>query len=418
MPYRLLEEDSPKENKAIALGKETLRHGTRTASNITTRTVGLPGDIFSLINQFVAKPAAKAITGQEGLPYEETALGKILPTTESHRGALESKTGEYLKPKNKIESFVDDVVEDAALLLSPSRLIQKGAKPALQGTKKLAISLGANLAGESTEQISGSKTAGDMTKLGSMFLLSMIDPGRTAKEINKLYKKAESNLPAADMANAKSLEKNLINLKNDVTKHRPEKNLSAPEKFVVAQVDKVMDLIHSGEINVQQAWAQKRTLNEELSSLYRDIPGKKEQKKIKNLAKQITNNLNSSIKEYGKKNTEFYENFKNADEAFGTIARSNIISNWVKKNVSHSPLTSGLMHLFSPLATGASIAVVPYQAGKLLYRIKKSPTLRKIYGKAVQEAAKENIKTFNKYLNELDENLQKEESESRYRFID
>lgn len=419
MPYRLLEEEEPSVGEKFATaGKEVARHGARTLSNVATRTVGLPGDIFSLINEFVARPASKLITGEEGVPYEETYLGKALPTTETHRKGLEEKTGEFLKPQNKVESFVDNVVEDASLLLNPTQLIKKGAKPALQATKKLAISLGANVAGETAEETTGSKTTGDLTKIGSLFLLSIINPGNTAREIGKLYRTAESKLPPEDMANAKSLEKNLTNLRNNVTKFRPEKNLSSSEKYVVDEVDKVMDLIHSGEINVAQAWAQKRTLNDELSNLYKTVSGRKEQKKVRNLAKQVTGFLNSAIKEYGKKNPEFYENFKNADEAFGTLARSNIFSNWVKDNVTHNPVTVGLMHLFSPIATGVSVAAVPYQASKLLYRIQQSPTLRKIYGNALKSASKEDAKTFNKYLKELDEKLDQEESEDRYHFID
>lgn len=419
MSYRLLEEEPPGfGQKILDIGKETGRHGARTVSNVATRTVGLPGDIFSLINEFIAKPGSKLITGEEGVPYEETAIGKILPTTETHRRGLEEKTGEFLKPQNKVEKFSDDVIEDAALLLNPSQLIRKGAKPVSQAFKKLAISLGANIGGETAEQTTGSKTTGDVTKLGSLFLLSMVNPGRTAQEIGKLYKNAESNLPETDVFSAKSLEKNLNNLKNNITKLRPTRNLSSAEKYVVDQVEKVTDLIHNGEINIGQAWAQKRSLNDELATLYKDIPGKKDQKKVRNLAKQITGFLNSTIKEYGKKNPEFYKNFRDADEAFGTLARSNVFSNWVKDNVVHSPVTVGLMHLFSPIATGTAVAAFPYQAGKLIYRIQKSPTLRKIYGDAVKSAGKEDSKAFNKYLKELDEKLEEEESGDRYRFID
>jgi hypothetical protein len=211
MPYELLEEEIPEENIALKLGKEGLRHGARTVSNIATRGVGLTGDIFSLINQFIAKPAAKAITGQEGFPYEETFLGKTIPTTESHRAALASKTGEYLKPSNRIESFVDDVIEDTALLLSPSSVASKGIK-AGGALKSFFKSIGANLAGETTKQIAGSETAGDITKLGSLFLLSVLDQESAAKQVGKLYGKAEANLPQNAKSNASSLSKNLDSL--------------------------------------------------------------------------------------------------------------------------------------------------------------------------------------------------------------
>jgi hypothetical protein len=419
MPYRLLDEEPQSFTSKLGdFGKEGLRHGTRTASNLATRAVGLPGDIFSLVNQFIAKPASKLITGEEGSPYEETLLGKVLPTTETHRKGLEQKTGEYLKPQNKIEKFVDDTIEDASLLLNPTKLVAKGAKKAVPIFKSLAKSLGANVVGETVEQTTGKKNYGDVAKIGSLFLLSMINPGKTAEEIGKLYTVAEKNLPETAVGNAKSLDKNLNNLENQISRKRPLENLSDPEKYVIKHINNVKNLIKDGKINIQQAWAQKRSLNEELSSLYRDIPGRKEQKKVRNLAKQVTGFLNESIKEYGKKNPKFYENFKNADQAFGTLAKSNVLSNWVQNNVTHSPITVGLMHLFGPISQGISAGIFPYYVGKLLYRIKASPILRKIYGNAVKSAAKEDVNVFNKYLSQLDEGLQEEESESRYRFID
>jgi hypothetical protein len=76
------------------------RNISRQVSNIGTRAVGLPGDILSTINEYAAKPLSKAITGKKPLEYEETLLGKILPTTETHRKGIEEITGEYFKPQN------------------------------------------------------------------------------------------------------------------------------------------------------------------------------------------------------------------------------------------------------------------------------------------------------------------------------
>lgn len=416
MPYELLEDES--ENAAITVGKEGLRHGARTLSNVATRAVGLPGDIFSLVNQFIAKPISKGITGEEGVSYEETALGKILPTTETHRKGLESKTGEYLKPQNKIEKFADDVIEDTALLLNPSQLIAKGAKRAPKLMKTFFKSLGANVAGESVKQIAGSETAGDITKLGSLFFLSVLDQPAAAKQVSNLYKEAESKIPANAKTNARNLSRNLDNLEKTITKQRPRENLSPAEKFVVDQTDKVKNLIKNYEIPVDQAIAQKRSLNQELSTLYKEVPKLGDQKRVRGLAKQINSYLNQALKQYGDSNPQFYKPYKEADQAFGTLARSNFISHWVDKNVLHSPATAGLLHLFGPVAKVSAKALIPYQAAKLGYRIAKSPTLAKIYGNALKAAAKEDAKTFNKYLKELDQNLQSEENKDQFEFID
>src|SRR5438876_12352182 len=125
MAYELLEEQ-PETSSSIP--QEIGRHASRTASNLGTLAIGFPGDVFSLVNEFIAKPATEFITGEKGSSYEETPLGKLLPTTETHRERLRSQFGENLKPQNKIEKFADDIVEDTVMLLSPSKLIQKGAK--------------------------------------------------------------------------------------------------------------------------------------------------------------------------------------------------------------------------------------------------------------------------------------------------
>lgn len=420
MPYELLE-DAP-ENFALRTGKEGLRHGARTLSNLATRTVGLPGDIFSLINEFIAKPATEFATGKEGVPYEETLLGKALPTTESHRKGMEEVTGEFLKPQNKIEKFADDVIEDTALLLNPSSMISKGTKKIAPLFKSFAKSLGANVAGETVKEFRGSETQGDFTKLGSLLFLSFIDQPSAAKQVAKLYEAAQSKLPKNATVNAAPLSKDLQSLENQITKGRPLENLAPPEKFVVDQISKSKNLIKNGQINVEQAIAQKRSLYKELTTLYKEVPKIAEQKNVKNLAKQIGNYLNKTVEEYGKKNPKFYKDYKDADQAFGTLAQSNFLSNWIDNNVVQHPLTTGLLHLlgvpFASIGGAASGAIVPYYGIKLGNRIMKSPVLRKIYGNTLKAAAKEDARSFNKYLKQLDDGLQEEELQDRFEFID
>lgn len=416
MPYEFIEE-TPESNFAT-FGKESLRHGARTASNIATRAVGLPGDILSLVNEYIARPISEKITGEESVPYEETFLGKTIPTTETHRKGLEEVSGEYLRPRNKVEKFLDNVIEDTTLLFNPTQIARKGLMKGAKPFRNFAKSLGANFLGETTKQISQSETAGDLTKLGSLFFLSVLDQPNAIKQIGKLYHTAESHLPEASFSNASSLDKNLSNLEHTVTKGRPLENLSPSEKFVINQTGKVRNLIQNGEINIPQAISQKRSLNEELAALYKEVPAFKEQKRARNLAKQINGFLNETIREYGKKNPAFYKPYKEADQAFGTFSRSHFIGNWIEKNISHSPITTGLIHLFSPIGTLAAGAIVPYQGIKLGYRVIKSPTLARIYANALKSAAKEDKANFNKYLKELDEGLQKEEQEDQYEFID
>lgn len=423
MPYELLEEEPATFGRqALNIGKEAARHGSRNVSNIATRAIGLPGDIFSLINEFIARPASKLITGQEGVPYEETFFGKALPTTETHRKGLESKTGEFLKPRNKIEKFSDDVIEDASLILNPAKLVAPAVRKGAHIFKTLAKSVGANLIGETAKELGASETSGDITKAGALFLLSVLDQKSAAKQVSEMYRRAESKLKPSTVTDASLLSSELNSLEKNITKGRPSGNLSAPEKFVVDQVSKVKNLISNNQISVEQAIAQKRSLNKELATLYKEVPKLSDQKNVRNLAKKINGYLNQSIKQYGKKHPDFYKDYKDADQAFGALARSNFISGWIENHIVQHPATTGLLHILGVpignLAAAGTGAILPYQAAKLGYRISKSPTLAKIYGNTMRAAAKEDAKAFNKYLKDLDEAFQEEENEDKYEFID
>ena len=411
MSYEFIE-DEPQESSILGnIFDEGKRHLERTGSNISTRLLGTPGDIFSLINDYIAGPTVSGFTGQKAVPYEETILSKGFPTTESLR-----QRNQAPQAQNEVEKFVDDVVEDTAMLFSPSKIGKYGVK-GLNFFKNLAKSLGANFLGETAKQ-NISEESSPYVKAGSLFLTSLLDQESAAKQVGKLYQEAEKNLPSTAKISAHSLNKNLDSLAHTITKGRPYENLSAPERFVIDQINKVKNLTQTGEINIHQAIAQKRSLNKELATLYKEVPGGKEQKNVKNLAKQITGYLGKTIEDYGKTNKAFYKPYKDADQAFGTLANSNFVSSWIEKNLTQHPVINGLAHMFAvPIKMGAA-AILPYQVTKLTYRISKSPTLAKIYAKTMKAAANEDKLLFNKYFKELDQALQDEESEDRFEFID
>lgn len=422
MAYRFVEDDQEPSYGMQDLGKDISRNVSRQASNLATRAIGLPGDILSLVNEYIAKPITKKAFGQEPVSYEETLLGKAIPTTETHRKGIEQATGEYLKPKNKIEKFADDIIEDTALLMIPGGKVSKATK-LREGASKLFVplskSIGANLVGKVAEHQGGNEEAGQYAKMGSLFLLSMMDQKSAAKQLGDLYKSAESKLPEGAIISSKKLNNNLKDLENKISRGRPLNNLAPSEKFVIDEIDKIKSLSKSGSINIDQALAQKRSLNENLSKHLYESPDRGASKRAKNLAKTLNKDLNEVIRDYGYTNPEFYKDFKAADTGFGALAQSNFVSRFVEKNLKSSPVTHGLLHLFgSSIGAAASGAVIPYQAVKLGYRITKSKTLRNIYKDTLNSAIKEDAASFNKYLHKLDEAIQEDESKDRYSFLE
>lgn len=424
MPWEIVEDELPSksfEQSAQELGSNIQRNIARTGSNLVTRAIGIPGDIMSLVNEYIARPIQEGITGKEGSRYEETLLGKLIPTTQFHRKGIESATGEFLKPQNKVEQFFDDVIEDTALMFMPGGMLTRSGKVLTGGQKayrNFSKAVGANLVGEGIESFGGDESSKNWGKVGSLFLLSMIDKPAAAKQVANLYKQAEASIPKGAMVNARPLEKEMTKLINDIQKGRPKGNLSSNESFVVDQAEKVLNLIEDRNIPVDQAWAQLRTVNNELQRILPELPWG-QRKGIKTQVNRVNKALNNTLDEYGKHNSKFAQSFKPAQEAFGAIAKSNFVGNWVQKNLKSPIVSEGLLMLMgSGLSAKVSSLAIPYKATQVMYRIQKSPALRQMYADTLKAAAKEDAKAFNKYLSALDKQIQREESEEEWEILD
>lgn len=411
MPFELLPEEAPQDNSESFLS--TIGRGVaRTTARVGEQIAGAPGDIFSLINDYIARPAVEFATGEKGVPYEETLLGKVLPTTEQHRKATTAAIGKYIEPQNKIEKFMDEVIQDATALGIPGLKAGKLGKTAF---RSLAKSTGANVLGDLAKDITADEKKGAYTKLGSLFLFSLFDKPRAAKAISELYKPLEKKVQNLRPVNATGLEAELQNLRSKVTKG----TVAPSEKFVVDEVDALLSKIKNGKITPEEAWASKRSLNEKLSKILFDIPEKTDQARARKLAGNISGYLDNVLKETAKQDPKFYKDLKATNKAFGTIAESNWVSRSLEKNLKYNPVTAGLIHLFhGPIGTAVGVAAFPYAATKVLYRISKSPELAKYYIKTISAAAREDSIVMNEELKKLDKALQKHEKKDTFILID
>jgi len=150
-----------------------------------------------------------------------------------------------------------------------------------------------------------------------------------------------------------------------------------------------------------------------------DIPKKSDQARARKLAKGILHEVDNTLKLTAKQDPTFYKDLKSADKAFGVIAESNFISNWVEKHAKYTPVTHGFVELFKGL-TGSSVgtAFLPYQVGKILYRISKSPVLAKHYAKTLGAAAAQDSVVMNKHLRDLDKEYQKQEKKDKFILVE
>jgi hypothetical protein len=423
MPYRLVEDEVPKqESQSFAsnvknLGSEALRHTARTGSRIAEQVVGFPGDVFNLLDEFVAGPIASKISGQKQVPYGETALGKVLPTTEQHRKNISSKTGNYLEPQNKVESFIDTLVSDAISLALPgSKVANAGKKLAKHAGMSSLQSLAGNALGSTISNFSGDEHKGDYAKLGTFFIYSLINKKSAQKHVSDLYKPIEEKASKLKPVSSGQLENTLDNLKNKVSKG----TLAPSEKFIVDEVDSILSKIKNGTITPEELWSTKRSINEKLINTLYSTPEKAAQGRARHLAKGIQKALDNTLSQTKRQDPKFYQDLKSANQAFGAIAQSNILSKFVEKNLKYTPITHGIVDLLrGPVGGTVAGAAIPYATGKVLYRISKSPkVLGKHYARTLKAASAENAVVFNKELKKFDEALQKEEKKSKYRLVE
>lgn len=391
MGWKFVEDDIQESQENFA--QSALRQGGRALASGTAGLVGGIGDLANLASMGAEKIGLASKEGAE--KFRERTL-----TSEKIKTGLQE---EYptLKPKNRIEKFSDDVFETVGSLISPgkSKLLTK-----------FGLSIGANLGKEVADQISSDPDSkkGQYAKAGILFAGSLIDPKLAAREASKRYNQAKSLLPAGSKVPAVKLSNNLNSLETSILNGRPLTSISEAERSVIGNINKTKDLIKNGTIDVSQALSQRQSLYDDLKNLYVTL-GKDGAKTAKNLSKKIPKYLNESIEEFAHVNPEYVKLLRSADQITETAYKSNGVKRWVEREFKHSPIAKwGLF----------TVGAGPSEGIKTLYKIYKSPEMRKLYAKAVGDATKKNSRAFAATADKLDKKLQEEQSNEKWEFID
>ena len=290
-------------------------------------------------------------------------------------------------------------------------MVKAGAKTvAKQTLRQFGLSVGANLGKEVVDQVAGEEgsQAGQYTKAGLLFIGSLINPKLAVSKKNALYAEAESLLTPGASVSAKSLNKQLDAIEHGITKGRPKETLSDAEKFVIGKINQVRVLEQDGRIIIEQAVAQKKSLNDDLSNLFPQF-GKTGTKTAKNQAKRVNGALNDAIDEYGASNPQYIKTLRAADEIHGALAQSKGVNDWIRRTFPHSPWSrAGL------LLAENTIGEVP----RMIYKAWKSPEIRKLYVSAIGKAAAEDSREFAKIMDQLENKLAESESKDRWELVD
>jgi len=419
MAFKIIKNAEPQES---TYGAESLyRVPMQAVKGALTEAAGFAGDYAKTINDLLADPITKHGFGQETVPYEQTAIGKLLPTTEQHEGTI-NKEVPFLKPRNKLEEYAQDIGKDTAALFLPGRAFRMG-RYAFSPMRSLGIAVGANTVGKGVELWSGDKEKGDMAKKGTMLALSLLNP-TSAKNISQnLYQDAARALPQNATVNANNFMTRLNNLENRILQGRPPANVAPSERFVLNQIENFRNLVQNGQMSMRTLVAQKRSFNEELQRNLFELPDRASKARARELAQEISHATRDTMRQYGTNNPQWWQLQQSADQAHGAIQQSNFISNVLGKFMKGKP--EALSHVFGigiPAGVaygstmGAGAILTGYQSAKIGWRMIHSPELRRHYARVLGAAAADNPTIVHKELDEFQEKLQEKEDKSKNKF--
>ncbi len=381
------------------------RHLGRTGSRITETLLGMPSDVLRLGQlgaQQLEKGAGK-IREKIGLEPLETGIKKPgAPGSQELKELSTSIFGEKVVPQSPTESFIDDIVSDAAALALPV----KGKIPFL---RSIGTAIAGNIAVKGAEKAGVGEKGQAATKLGTFFLSGLTGKGNVKKYWKQQYKLADEAIPSGTKISTGNLNNNLRQFERDTLK---KGGPTAAKGKVQEFFDSLFKKSQGGDMDLDELIQFKHDINQNRSGLYGKELSSTELRTTKKYYDDLANFVEVEIQTYGKQNRGFLKHWTNAQEAFSGFYQSKRVGNWISRAISFGKMGKGALLLaeaiFRPATLKATIpAFAAFKTGELLTRIFKNPTLRRFYGNLMKDAVKENKGGFIKNLRSMEKEIKK-----------
>lgn len=366
---------------------ETGRHAARLGSRIAETVGGIPGDVSKLIQSGLFA-GLESLTGMKIPEAVKESKRQRFPTSSELKEKSQEISGGYTAPQNDIEKSFDEVSETVAGLLGPMKF-----------RKALQVGVGSSLAKEGIKALGYGETPQEAGKLGTMFLLSTMNPGGAMKYASAQYEKANALSKGASVT-AKSMESNLKPFVQEL-----KKGVSTPSKTaVIRPTEELLNKISNGKIAVQDLTSAKRDLN----TLMKDPALLKREKK---LLKVLSKEIDKAIMPFEKIKPEFSKAYRPANEIYGAVMQGNKASEFVKNILGNKSVLGAIAgeaflghpEYIIPTAAGAYGAIKAAKAADFFTRLAKSPELQKYYIRAMSAAAREDVGALRLYADKIEE---------------
>src|ERR1700691_1168693 len=389
--YELL----PDQESSLGTGLRTL---ARTGARAVESAAGLPGNL-EYQGRGALNLESKAITGKEAVSPQT-----FLPTSQNIRSLHEPYTGEYLKPQGEYEKLGDEVIGDLTSFLVPIPGLGVGTN-----VKRAAKLAGlSNLAGFATKKLTGSEAAGDVVKMGALFVPAFFGKPKATELMRTAYEDAYKALPQDAMVSAEGIRPKLDKIK-ELVGHGIE---TPQNKELSSLITDVESKIKGGQMSLRSADMIKKQIN---SMVYSGNYGEKGPlHNIEKLLPTVTHSLNESILDYAKTNPAFGNPYRRANELFSAINGGGKMVRFMEKHLTPDKAIYAVLGSLLKgygLGTGAGVATAALALPKvartssILYN---SATMRNQLISTLKAAAAEDAPAFARAVNKLERQLSRE----------
>ena len=350
------------------------RFGARQLSSLQSNIAGLPslaedlaGGASNIIKSVGEKFLPEELKGKKGYLLEERE--KKFKTPKEFKELNKNLFGKkLLEPRNEWEKVFDEVTDDFIL----------GAMPLTGGPLRFArplfAAIASNAAKEGVKFVGGSEKAQSNTKIGALMASYLINPGSARQLENRLYNQQNLALPQNASIDAPHLQSFIRSNRN-----RLQRGGSAPSKTeAIRKLDELEEAFVNGRIPMRELTEFKKSINELIADRYSAIGVSKEGSAatLHNL-NRIGTAVDRTISRYGRRNPNWHNIYRQANEVHGALSRGAQIRNWLDKQRSGALKNAGLAHalghgISAPVATGAIAAELSIRAASIAIIAKRT----------------------------------------------
>src|SRR5574342_955291 len=282
--------------------------------------LGFPGEFAQLI-----KGAGKGVASLLGLPTMKSEEEfKLLPTTSDVEKGIDIATEGRFAPTEE-ERPVYEIAQGITSMFLPG---SKAIKP----LAKIGIPIASQMAKEGLKEFGAGETTQELAKLGVNIGLSVANIANGRKYASDLMRQAESLMPQGQMIDANPITAKIQNITAKPWYKGADLPSTRPAKSLIGAIEKN---IAQGQMEGHVAMELRKNANEMLKNLSAfEIYSKSDKKKAIQLVSEVKDAVVEGLEHYGNTiDPVFGQASKEANHAYATVAKSEVIKNFIEKHV-------------------------------------------------------------------------------------